>query len=87
MSWQIAFKITAKKDISKLNPIHQKRIGQKIDFFMHQPNPVSFAIKLTPGKMTEQYRWRIGDYRILFDVKGKKITVLAVAHRRGVYKK
>jgi mRNA interferase RelE/StbE len=31
------------------------------------------------------YRLRVGDYRVLFDLKGHEITVQAVRHRRHAY--
>ena len=47
---------------------------------------MSFAEPLT--KPTDaQYRYRIGAYRVLFDVEDKNIVVLLVQHRREVYKK
>ncbi|MBI2589000.1 type II toxin-antitoxin system RelE/ParE family toxin [Candidatus Saccharibacteria bacterium] len=86
MNWQIEFKETARKDLEKLNPVVRSRIGEKIKFFLAQPNPLSYAAKLT-DKRSGQYRWRVGNYRILFDAGNKKISVLAVDHRREVYRK
>jgi mRNA interferase RelE/StbE len=31
------------------------------------------------------WRYRIGDYRIIFDLSGREIQVLKVAHRSEVY--
>ena len=86
MSWQVEFKETAKKDIDKLNPTTRRRLGIKIQYFLSKPNPLIYSVKLADSKVG-QYRWRIGDYRVLFDVQGKKTIVLAVDHRREVYKK
>ncbi len=33
-----------------------------------------------------EYRFRIGDYRLLFDVENNTITILKVGHRRDIYK-
>ena len=86
MNWQIIFKETAKKDIKKLSPSIQKRIAAKIQFFISQPNPLTYATKMLDRDVGE-YRWRIGNYRILFDVKAKTIIVLVIEHRREVYRK
>jgi len=32
------------------------------------------------------WRFRVGDYRVVFDIEGKKIIVLRVGHRREVYR-
>jgi len=33
------------------------------------------------------YRFRVGDYRVIFDVEGNEIIVLRVGHRREIYKR
>jgi mRNA interferase RelE/StbE len=38
--------------------------------------------------ITPEYRLRVGNYRILFEiVKGKKIIIYRVCHRKDAYKK
>ncbi|MEA3506785.1 MAG: type II toxin-antitoxin system RelE/ParE family toxin [Elusimicrobiota bacterium] len=32
------------------------------------------------------YRYRIGDYRIIFDIEDKKAVVLRIMYRKDVYK-
>ncbi|MDZ4853875.1 MAG: type II toxin-antitoxin system RelE/ParE family toxin [Nitrospirota bacterium] len=33
------------------------------------------------------YRFRIGDYRVVFDIEGDEIVVLRVGHRRDIYRR
>jgi mRNA interferase RelE/StbE len=33
------------------------------------------------------YRFRIGDYRVIFDIEGTDIVVLRVGHRKDIYRK
>ncbi|MDH4220892.1 MAG: type II toxin-antitoxin system RelE/ParE family toxin [Candidatus Aminicenantes bacterium] len=33
------------------------------------------------------YRFRIGDYRVIFDIEGNEIGVLRVGHRREIYRR
>jgi len=33
------------------------------------------------------YRFRIGDYRVIFDIEGDEIVVLRVGHRKDIYKR
>ena len=35
---------------------------------------------------TPEYRLRVGDYRVLFEVKKKAIVVYRIRHRREVYR-
>ena len=85
MSYEYIFSKKAKKDIDKLDPIVKKRIARKLQVF--QKAPLSFAKKLINSRIGE-YRFRVGDYRITFDLDSKtqKILVLRVDHRRQVYK-
>lgn len=78
----------AKKDIGKLNTQVSKRIYKKLNYFIDSGAPVEFAERLTKPADAD-FRWRIGDYRILFDYneKTKSITILKVQHRREVYRK
>jgi mRNA interferase RelE/StbE len=33
------------------------------------------------------YRFRIGDYRVIFDLEGNDVIVLRVRHRKEIYRK
>lgn len=32
------------------------------------------------------YRFRVGDYRIIFDIEGTTIKIIRIGHRREIYK-
>ncbi len=32
------------------------------------------------------YRFRVGDYRVIFDLEGEEIVVLRVGHRKEIYR-
>lgn len=38
------------------------------------------------GLKIGQRKWRIGNYRIRYDIEGKKVILHAVKHRKDVYK-
>ncbi len=82
--YKIVFTKTAQKDIQRLSQPIAKRVCQKITFFMGQPDPLAFAKRLHDSK-AGTYRWRIGDYRIGFDIEGETIVVLRARHRREIY--
>ena len=74
----------AKKKFLKL-PIHiHKRIIKALETI--QENPIA-GIKLH-GELGQYYKYRVGDYRIVykFDSKESKVVVVKVEHRQGVYK-
>lgn len=77
----------ADRQLQKLPKQAQRRIIKKIKFYLESGDPLQFAdsIKGVEGKI---YRFRIGDYRVIFDWidnNGDHIRVLKVASRADVY--
>lgn len=85
MRYRLQYKKQAVKDIQKLSPHVKKRLKIKLEFFITQDNPLQFAKMLTKPADAE-YRFRIGNYRVLFDTEGSDIIVLHVQHRKDVYR-
>jgi len=63
----------------------QKRIIKKLDFYCSTANPLTFVDSLIDFEIG-QYRFRVGDYRVIFDLEDKTIIVLTLGHRREIYK-
>lgn len=85
MQYNLEISGRANKDIKTLDKVIQRRIAGKLKFFMDQDDPLTFAKRLTNSK-DGNFRWRIGHYRVIFDVKGDTILLLRVQHRSQVYK-
>ena len=81
----LAFSPTALKQLSRLEKLVRERIVQKLDFYIAQKQPLQFAQKLTEAEAGE-WRFRVGDYRVVFDVRGNTMLVLSVGHRKDIYK-
>jgi len=81
----LIFSPQALRDLKKLGKQMQKRIIEKLEFFATSPEPLNFAEKLTDSNRGE-WRFRIGDYRVIFDLKGKQIAILKIGHRKEIYK-
>lgn len=79
------FRPSAEKKFGKLDSQIQARIIKKLEFFISTPNPLEYAEQLTDHKIG-YYRFRIGDYRVIFDVEDETIIILSVGHRREIYK-
>lgn len=75
----------AVRELGRLTPKVRKKIANKLDFYIQLENPLVFAKKLKDFK-AGQYRFRVGDYRIVFDVIEKTIRVMRIGHRREIYK-
>jgi len=74
----------AEKDIKKLTPEIKKRIGQALSRYKQDPH--GYSETLIDAKLGT-YRFRIGDYRIVFDIEGSDIVILRVGHRRDIYRR
>ena len=87
-NWTMEFRTASVADIKKLPPTTSKRIGIKLRWFAELPNPIAHATKLVGHGQAGEYRYRVGDYRIIFDAdEANKIMVVhAVKHRKEVYK-
>jgi len=71
------------KDFRRLNRQTQERVLATLDNL--QQVPYASARKLT-GVKIGQYRIRVGDYRIRYDIEGTEVILYRVRHRREVYK-
>lgn len=83
--YKLKYKTQAVKDIRKLTPQVRERLKVKLEYFVASPNPLKLARALTKPA-DAQYRYRVGNYRVLFDVEGDAIIILHVQHRREVYR-
>ena len=83
---EIIFSERARKDWNRLERSVQNQLRKKIAFYLQSGQPLQFAKKLQDPSLGE-YRFRIGDYRIIFDFGGNEIFVLRVGHRKDIYKK
>jgi mRNA interferase RelE/StbE len=84
VTYRLLYTRRATKDIQKLDPPVKKRVGQTLQRYARAP--LEHAEKLTNPELGS-YRFRIGDYRVIFDLQGEKIVVLRVGHRRDIYKR
>jgi len=83
MAFDVIFSQRAAKEFKKLDKQVQKRIIEKLTEYATDEN-LSEAKKLINSKLG-QWRYRVGDYRIIFDLSGKEVQVLKVAHISEVY--
>ena len=69
------------KDLASLQPDQARRVAVKIDALA---NDLSGDVKKLTNFVPE-YRLRMGDYRVLFEMEGTRIVVYRVLHRREAY--
>jgi len=86
--YKVSYTINAEKDLRNMDFKVAQRIIKKIYFFSIQKDPLKFAKRLKNAELGT-HRFRIGDYRALFDIDHSgKITllmILKIKHRKDVY--
>lgn len=82
MAYQLVYTRTSFKDVQKLDIVVKKKIKKKIEDYAR--NPLMHAKKLINAKIGS-YRWRIGNYRVVFDIDDRNIVILRIGHRREIY--
>lgn len=81
----IEFTNKSRRNFRKLSPKVRQRILRKLKRYATRPNPLHFADSITDAD-DKVYRYRVGDYRIIFDWEDGKIVVLEAGPRDKVYK-
>jgi mRNA interferase RelE/StbE len=85
MSYTWAFTEKSESQFKKLDRPLKKRVVSKLDWWCKNDKPLDFAETLINSELGS-YRFRMGDYRIIFDIEDHTIIVLAIGHRREIYK-
>lgn len=77
---------SAKKDLIKLPSDMQERIRYAIEELQENPRHRGVE-KLTTSSKSQEYRIRVGDYRVKFLIHDDilMIFVIKIAHRKNVY--
>lgn len=84
MSYEILFTDTSHKQFKKLEREIQKRIIHALERIRIRPEKHVKKLVGDPG-----YRLRVGDYRVILDIKKDKLIILVIkiGHRKNIYKK
>ena len=86
MAYTVELKPAAVRGLKKLTKGLQKRIAARIDGLASNPRPP--GVEKLSGEH-EYYRLRIGNYRIVYEVKENALLVLLIriGHRREIYQR
>ncbi|MGH8564828.1 MAG: type II toxin-antitoxin system RelE family toxin [Gammaproteobacteria bacterium] len=82
MKYDLSFKPRSVRDLKKLPAECRRRIIQKIE---EMTEDLAGDVKQLTNFSLE-YRLRVGDYRILFEIEDNTIVVYRVRHRREAYR-
>lgn len=81
MNFNIIWDEKAYCELEKLENIISRRIVKKVKELEY--NPYSKDIIKLKGE--DDFRLRVGDYRIIFTIEKDKILILKVGHRKNIY--
>jgi len=82
MNYEVVFKPRALKDLKALPVAESHRIVRKAEALQ---DDLAGDVKKLTG-FTPEFRLRVGDYRVLFEVEGAQVVVYRVRHRKDAYK-
>jgi mRNA interferase RelE/StbE len=84
--WSVRFDPRAFKQLSRLRKHDQLQIREFLDErLLKLDNPRQLGGPLR-GSLSEFWRYRVGDLRILCRIEDEKLIVLAIGNRREVYR-
>ena len=81
MTYEIEFKPRAIKDLRSIPKTMAQRIVEKVEAL--RTDLAGDVKKLTDT--TPEYRLRVGDYRVLFEVEAAKVIIYRVKHCSDAY--
>jgi mRNA interferase RelE/StbE len=87
--WMIEIEQSAMKDLAKLD----KQTAKRISTFLRErvanlDDPRSIGEALKGSKLGDFWRYRVGDYRLIADIRDSKVSILVVrvGNRRNIYR-
>ncbi len=85
MSYKVSITREARKDIDGLDIAVKKQLHKKLIYYSSLHDIKVVAKKLVNHEAGE-YRLRVGNYRVIFDLDKHAMIILRVQHRKDVYR-
>jgi mRNA interferase RelE/StbE len=82
LKYELAFKPRAIKDLQAFDKKTSEQILQKLEAM--QDNLAGDVKKL--ANSVPNYRLRVGNYRVLFEIEDNRVVIYRIRHRKDVYK-
>jgi mRNA interferase RelE/StbE len=79
--FKIEWKESAIRELEKLEPTISRRIFKKVE----ELSVDLFSKDIKKLKGMNDFRLRVGDYRVIFSIEGDVIHILKVGHRKHIY--
>jgi len=82
MPYEIRYHPTLQKVLARLDATTHRRILEAIHTLKENP----YRGKKLQGVDVGQWRLRVGDYRIRYDIAKEVVFILRIGHRREIYR-
>ena len=77
------YKSSVKKDLKNIDREEVNRILDNIESKLSQNPHLGEPLS---GKFKGLYKYRIGNYRVIYVIEGDEIWILKIGHRKHVYR-
>ena len=85
MSYTLVFTKQSFEDIKKLDSTVKRQIKKKLLHFS-QVSDIKVVAKKLHDFDGGEYRIRVGDYRVIFDLDKHVLVILRIQHRKDIYR-
>lgn len=87
LAWKVEVSESAAKELKKIGSSNASRIIKYLRKLESTPNPREQG-KSLKGALRELWRYRVGDYRILCEIKENELIILTlkIGHRKDIYR-
>lgn len=79
--YEVLVSETARKQLEALDKGTRARIKRAL----RNIDPSRSTVKRLKGPKRDYFRLRVGEYRVMFTVEGKRVLVVRILHRRVAY--
>jgi len=83
LAFNVVYKKSVYRDLKKLSKSEAKRVVDKIEKELSQNADKYPVLK---AEFTGLRKYRVGDYRVVYALIAKEVTILRIRHRKDVYK-
>ena len=85
MTWRVEFRSSARAELLQLDPPVRERVLRGLARLARDPRNAANVVAM---KGTDEYRLRVGDWRVVYTLHDDVLMVLVIriGHRRDVYR-
>ena len=83
MAYEVKFKNSVRRDLKNIGKEDAKRI---INTVLEKLSTDPYFGELLHGKFKGMYKYRAGNYRVIYTIEGNEVWILKIGHRKRIYR-